>query len=306
MTTGSVFVVGSLHLDVVVDAPKLPAIDETVTGSGVDFVCGGKGGNQAVAAALHGATTHMAGRVGDDLFAERLLAHLDAAGVERSRVQTGAGSSSGMSAAIVLGNGDYGAVIVSAANLEIDANTIDLPADTAVVLLQNEIPESVNIDVAQKAVAPGALVMLNAAPWRSLAEELLARVDLLILNRVEAAAMTGFPLSSLAQARRAATDLAGSRRAVIVTLGADGAVFCDSSKLVQNRPAFAVDVVSTHGAGDVFVGALASRLTAGDVMDSALRYATAAAAVHVSTPVAERLTIGPQQVEQFLAETERG
>jgi len=300
---GSVFVVGSLHLDVVVDAPKLPAIDETVTGSGVDFVCGGKGANQAVAAALHGATTHMAGRVGDDLFAARLLAHLDAAGVEHSRIQVGRGSSSGMSVAIVLDHGDYGAVIVSAANLDLDADAIVCPEDTAVVVLQNEILEPVNSAMACQAQARGARVILNAAPWRHMSEALLERVDLLVLNRVEAAAMTGADLASLSASQHAATALVTPRRAVIVTLGADGVVYCDSSGDVYTQPAFDVDVVSTHGAGDLFVGSLASRLAAGDAMHPALRYAAAAAAAHVATPVPNRLAIGPHQVAQLLAVT---
>ena len=304
MAGGSVFVVGSLHLDVVVDAPKLPAIDETVTGSGVDFVCGGKGGNQAVAAALHGARTHMAGRVGDDLFAEQLLAHLDASGIERSQIQVGSGSSSGMSVAIVLGNGDYGAVIVSGANLELNADAIDVPADATVAVLQNEIPEAVNIDVARKANALGALVILNAAPWRATSDELLGQVDLLVLNRVEAAAMTGTTPVSLLHAKESANSLVTPRRGIIITLGADGAVWCDPQGKTLVQPAFAVDVVSTHGAGDLFVGSLASRLTAGDATEAALRYAAAAAAMHVSTPLANRLSIGGQQVEKFLANTE--
>ena len=110
-----VFVVGALHFDVVVTAPRLPARDETLAGSDVAFVSGGKGGNQAVAAALHGALTAMAGRVGDDLFAARLLAHLDGAGVDRSQLQTGTGRVSGMSAVMLVSSAGLTMTLLPAA-----------------------------------------------------------------------------------------------------------------------------------------------------------------------------------------------
>ena len=299
--TGSVFVVGSLHLDVVVDAPQLPAIDETVTGRDVDFVCGGKGGNQAVAAARHGAITHMAGRVGDDIFADRLLTHLDSAGVDRSQVQIGHAERSGMSVAVVLDSGDYGAVIVSAANLAIEPEAIEWPDAVAIAVLQNEIPEAVNISVARAAHKRGARVILNAAPWREMSATLLEYVDLLVLNRVEAGAMASAQIESAADAERAASKLVTQHRAVVVTLGAQGLVYCDENNDALVQRAFNVQVVSTHGAGDVFVGALAARLADSDDMRPALEYATAAAALHVAAPVEERPGIASAQVAQLLA-----
>ncbi len=131
---GEVFVVGALHLDVVVDAPHLPALDETVVGSAVAYRFGGKGGNQAAAAARMGARVAMAGRVGRDAFGERLLAELDAAGVCRSQVLQGTGAS-GMSVAIVDQRGDYGAVIVSGVNREIRPEDVTVPNCAKVVLL---------------------------------------------------------------------------------------------------------------------------------------------------------------------------
>lgn len=304
MAAGSVFVVGSLHLDVVVSSPRLPAIDETVAGHGASLVCGGKGGNQAVAAALHGAKTHMAGRVGDDAFAERLLSHLAGARVEHSRVQTGTGSS-GMSVAVVLDNGDYGAVIVSAANLDLDPAAITWPDDASWVVLQNEIPEPVNIEIARRARAHGAQVLLNAAPWRETSERLLSHIDLLVLNRVEAAAMACTALDSVADAKRVAAKLATRQYAAIVTLGADGVVYHSASGEELLQPACAVNVVSTHGAGDVFVGALAARMSVGDEIVDALRYAAAAAAAHVSTPVAHRLSVGPGRARALMVSPPR-
>ncbi len=151
------------------------------TGSGA----GGKGGNQAVAAARMGARVAMAGRVGRDRFGGMILAALDEAGVERSGVLEMDGAS-GMSVAIVDARGDYGAVIVSGVNREI--GDVAVPS-AKVVVLQNEVPEAVNLAVAE--AAGDARVVLNAAPAREVDARLMARVDVLVVNRGEAAALAG-------------------------------------------------------------------------------------------------------------------
>ncbi|MCV3272862.1 PfkB family carbohydrate kinase, partial [Roseobacter sinensis] len=161
----SLLVVGALHLDVVLRAPHVPALDETVAGSAVDYVFGGKAGNQAVAAARLGAEVAFAGRVGADAFGHKLRHTLAHAGVDITQLQDDPGPS-GMSAAIVDAQGDYAAVIVSAANLNIDAGAIRIPDGTELVLLQNEIPEAVNLTVVRSAGAAGARVWLNAGPAR--------------------------------------------------------------------------------------------------------------------------------------------
>ena len=262
----TILVVGALHLDVVVRAPRIPQIDETLAGSGVDYVFGGKGGNQALAADRLGGNVHFAGRAGSDAFGDVLRARLAASQVNISQLQRDAGPS-GMSSAIVNDAGTYGAVIVSAANLAIDAAQITVPAGTSIVLLQNEIPQEVNLAVARKARAAGALVWLNAAPARPLADALLACVDLLIVNRVEAA----FYAQQV------------QKPDMLTTLGGDGVVYDGIS-----YPACDVAVASTHGAGDMFVGALAASVARGARIPEALPRAQAAAAWLVSTPVARR------------------
>ena len=275
----SLLVAGSLHLDVVLRAPHFPGLDETVSGSSVDYVFGGKGGNQAVSAARMGAEVHFAGRTGSDLFGDMIRETLDSSGVGLSQLQHEDGPS-GMSAAIVDSNGEYGAVIVSAANLNIVAHEVDVPEGTSLVILQNEIPGEVNLEVARKAKAIGAKVWLNAAPARKISNDLVEAIDLLIVNKVEAEfyARLGFAVN------------------LLKTLGADGV----SYEGVQYS-GFPVDVVSTHGAGDMFVGALASQVVYGTNMVGAIKFAQAAAALHVSSQLAKRKKLNNQAVTTFLA-----
>ncbi len=278
----SLLVVGALHLDVVVRAPTLPRLDETVAGQSVDYVFGGKGGNQAVAAARMGAQVHFAGRAGSDAFGDMLRDRLAASRVDTAQLQRDTGPS-GMSVAIVEARGDYGAVIVSAANLNIDAGKIDIAEGTRLVLLQNEIPEAVNIATARKARAAGAQVWLNAAPARALPVDLVESLDLLIVNRVEADFYEGetLPVPQL------------------TTLGPDGAAFGG-----KHFPGYAVDVVSSHGAGDMFVGTLAAQVLEGRSLFDAIPFAQAAAALHVAAKTETRAALSASHVAAFLARQE--
>jgi ribokinase len=286
-----VFVVGALHLDVVVDAPHLPALDETVVGSAVAYRFGGKGGNQAVAAARMGARVAMAGRVGRDRFGGMILAALDEAGVERSGVLE-MDCASGMSVAIVDARGDYGAVIVSGVNRQI--GDVAVPSAAKVVVLQNEVPEAVNLAVAE--AAGDARVVLNAAPAREVDARLMARVDVLVVNRGEAAALAG-----VADPEAAAVALrAQGPGVVIVTLGGEGLVAASAEGAVR-MAAPKVEVVSTHGAGDAFTGALAARLAKGDGLTEALRFAQGAAALTVATAPDARGALSDAEVRAFLS-----
>lgn len=295
----TVLVCGSLHFDVVVSAPSLPSIDETVTGSNVDYICGGKGGNQAVAAARNGASTTFMGCIGDDEFGDQLASNLQKNDVDCSRLQKTTGAS-GMSVAIVDANGDYGAVIVSAANLEIDSNAIELPESTGLLLLQNEIPDSQNIALAKQARALEIPVMLNAAPYRALSSHFEKLIDILILNRVEATAYFDTQLATVIDVEAALTTTRSSIDTLIVTLGKDGLVYCDENRQATIRSAFSVPVSSSHGAGDMFCGALASRLVAGSNLDEALTYAMAAAAWHVSSNQTERSSFDADAINRLI------
>ncbi|MFH6786849.1 MULTISPECIES: PfkB family carbohydrate kinase [Methylobacterium] len=292
-TAAEIVVVGSLHYDITVDAPDRPRKGETVTGRAWAPAFGGKGGNQAAAAQAQGVPTAMVGAVGDDDFGRRLLAGLDRAGVDRAAVAILPGTGSGMSVAIFDDDGDYGAVIVSGANLAIAPGQIpDARLGQArVLILQNEIPEAVNATVAARAKALGLTTILNAAPARPFATDLPDHVDILVVNAIEAEMLGGGAVASLADAATAAAALGARFGLAVVTAGGDGVAMAGPGADPVALPGLPVTVVSTHGAGDMFVGTLAGRLARGEPPADALRAANEAAARLVATPADERAAL---------------
>ena len=286
----AVVVVGSLQYDIMVDAPDRPRKGETVAGLSWSPKFGGKGGSQALAAEGQGVPTAMVGAVGGDDFGAALLAGLDRGGVDRSAVATLSGVGSGMSVAIFDAEGDYGAVIVSGANLAISATQArdELLRTAKVLILQNEIPEEVNEDVARRARAFGVKTVLNAAPARAFETALPGYVDILVVNAIEAEMLGSAPVNSLADAEAAAEHLTSRFGAVVVTAGGDGVAFQDEAGAKASLPGVPVKVQSTHGAGDMFVGTLAARLAMGNDVRTALSVANQQAAKLVSTPECER------------------
>ena len=291
MTEGSsaVVVLGSLHYDIMVEAPDRPRKGETLVGQGWRPTMGGKGRNQAAAAARAGAGTAMIGAVGRDGFGLALLASLDEAGVDRRHVLERFDAGSGMSVAITDPEGDYGAVIVSAANLTLGSACVTERGgciDTArVLVLQNEIPDAANVAAAARARRAGVLVVFNAAPAREPDPELPALVDILVVNAVEAEMLGGGSVDTLEDAQRAAGLLLGRYRAVVVTAGGAGLAYAARDSELVAMAAVPVRVRSTHGAGDVFVGTLAARLSETSDRTRALDAANAAAAAWVSRDI---------------------
>ena len=302
MTLGCICVAGSLHYDIIVHAPHLPGLDETVAGDQLQFACGGKGGNQAIAARQHGAAVVFAGQIGTDGFGDALLEHLAIAGIDVSRVQRSPDVASGASIAIIEQSGEYGAVIATGANGRISPDRISLPDETRILLLQNEIPDADNAVLADKAREQGICVILNAAPWRDTCRDLLEKVDWLVVNRVEAEQLLCRPITSAddAAAVIVETDLAIPH--LVVTLGKDGAVYREHGADPHFTAPFPVTTVSTHGAGDAYIGALAAALLAGAEERAALTYAGAAAALHVASPVDQRHSIDGPMTRRFIEE----
>ncbi|MBI1171562.1 ribokinase [bacterium] len=284
-TPPTVLTVGSLHYDIMVRADHLPRRDETAIGSAWFPKFGGKGGNQAVAAARAGAVSRMVGATGDDDFGRFLRQNLTLWQVDDRFVATCADVGSGMSVAIQDGAGDYAATIVSGANLRIDPEMLDQEAvwdGVKIVVLQNEVPEEVNLAAARQARLRGIPTLLNAAPFRALGPEFRRLVDILVVNAVEAEMMGTPRVCCLHGAAEAAQKLADQFETVIVTAGKDGLAAWGAQDEVLQLPAEPVEVVSSHGAGDSFIGTLAAALAAGQGLEPACRAASSAAARHVA------------------------
>ncbi len=277
-------VVGSLHYDIFVEGPHRPQKGETVMGWRWYPKFGGKGGNQALACRKAGCEVTMVSAVGDDAFAPDLLRVLKEHGINTDHVQRVPGKS-GMSVAIADSEGDYGAVVVSGSNQQIDTSLLDqddLFAGVKMLILQNEVSDAANIAAAAAAKARGVMVCINAAPAKEMPAELAPLIDILIVNQVEASEIAHMQVEDLAQAKIAADVLQQRFPQVIVTAGGDGVAYA-SAQGSGTLPAHKVKVVSTHGAGDCFVGHLCARLCQGDDLKTAVEFANARAAEHVST-----------------------
>jgi ribokinase len=227
----------------------------------------------------------MVGAVGGDDFGSFLRGALRAAGVDDRRVVTIPEAGSGMSVAIVDQKGDYAATIVSGANQRIDPAVLAqdaLWADVGLVVLQNEIPESVNLAACREARRRGIRTVLNAAPARALPAALIPLIDILVVNAVEAEMMGTPVVDSLPAAEAAAQRLADRFAGVIVTAGALGLAGIGPDGTAFRIPARPVPVVSSHGAGDAFIGTLAAALLQGAGLAEAADRAALAAARHVS------------------------
>lgn len=276
--TDGVVVVGSANLDLIASVPAIPAPGETVLATGRDSRAGGKGLNQAVAAARAGARTLLVGAVGDDQAAELLLSEAGRAGVDTSLVRRASGPS-GTAWIMVRPDGENAIVVDSGANAGVIALTDDeraVVSSAAVVVAQLETQLSAVTEAAAVVSESGARFVLNAAPVTDLEPALLGSVDVLVVNQHEARQLSGEDDPD----RAARSLLAAVRGAVVVTLGADGALLADAGG-VRRAPGVAARVVDTTGAGDTFTGALAAGLAAGADLDAACNRAVVAGALAV-------------------------
>ena len=299
----SVTVVGSLNEDVIVTVDRLPGRGETVIGSAVAVLPGGKGANQAAAAGRLGTGVHMVSRGGDDPAAGRQLAALADARVNVGRVYRTEGVPTGTATIPVEAEGGENLiVVVPGANAELTPADIDVESvhRAGVLLLQLETPLAT---VQAAATATRGTVVLNPAPPQQLPAGLLARVDVLVPNEHELRRLAGEPDGdgTPAELVRLARGLAA--RSVVVTLGGRGALVvpADGAALLQAPPS--VEPVDTTGAGDCFCGALSSALDRGESLPEAVRYAVTAAALSTTGPGARGALPDDDAVRALLLRT---
>jgi ribokinase len=282
---GRVFVAGSINMDVVATADRHPRIGETIAGQAVLYFPGGKGANQAVAAAKLGAPTTLIGRLGKDAFGDQLKAFLMAQGVDLSFVQETAEAHSG-TAIITVANADNTIVVIPGANAFVSAADVAAPvlAKGDIAVSQFEIPLPAIGAFFERARAAGATTILNPAPAIEFDRQLLDLVDILILNETELGFLTRTELHDTDDYPRfiemARSLQAGKDKTICVTLGKRGVLaLIDGQPLVIDGRA--VKAVDTTGAGDCFVGAGAAQLAGGKPIHDALHHANIAASICV-------------------------
>ena len=261
---GRVFVVGSLNVDLVTHVERHPKPGETVLGTGLERLAGGKGANQAVAASAAGATVVMVGRVGSDESGLAYVSRLSTLGIDAGSIRVAPDCPTGHALIAVDDTGENTVVVVAGANAEVSVDDLDVlesvgPAD--VVLLQLEVPLEVVTAAVRRASARGARVVLNLAPYAALPPDVLALADPLVVNEHEALFLA---------------DSEAMPASLVVTFGASGAAW-DGDQLT-GPVVDQAEVLDTTGAGDVFCGALSAALVAGTGRHEALQAALAAGA----------------------------
>jgi ribokinase len=305
--SGTVLVVGSVNADLVVAVERLPQPGETVTGGRFSRHGGGKGANQAVAAARAGARVRFVGAVGDDDLGDAALRQLADEGIDVTGVVRLAGEPTGVALISVDERGRNQITVASGANARVDARVVEAalkdspPAAGDVCLLSFEIPDDALIAAARAASAAGARVVLNPAPARSLVADLAAAGPVLTPNAIEAATLGG--ADDPADAARALTGLTGAP--VVVTVGEEGAIVATGDRLLR-IPSPPVEVVDTTGAGDTFSGVLAAAIAEGLDLEAAARRAVMAASASVRARGARAGMPRREELEALSRERVRG
>lgn len=304
----SIVVLGGINMDLVTVSPRFPEAGETVVGDRFLTYPGGKGANQAVAAARMGASAVMVGRVGNDIFGPQLIDALAASGVDVSGVAVEAGATSGLAVINVDATSQNRIIQVLGANDtcgEAEAEQVMRALDGAsTLLLQLEVSVDLSLKVARQAAALGKRVILDPGPVRPLPpetyEKFYACCRIITPNETEAQALVGFPVTDVPSAAKAASTLVEwGVDIAIIKLGAQGAYYATRER-GGHMPAISVKAVDSVAAGDAFNGALAAALAGGDDLDRAMRVATAAGALAVTKFGAQDSMPARQEVEALL------
>ena len=296
-----VFVVGSINQDFVLSVERRPAPGETVTDARLATHNGGKGANQAAAAAILGAGVTFLGRVGDDGFGEPLVRALAEKGVDTSLVEEVPDASTGTAFITVTPDGENAITVAPGANRRLTVEDVDAASGTIgeakVLVVQMEIPARVVRRAVEVAAANETRALVNLAPPFEIPQALLEKLDPLVLNEHEAAFLLGESVEGVDGALSAVSELWNlGPRSVVVTVGEEGAVFSQGES-AEHLTAPRVEVVDTTGAGDAFVGALAARLADDAPLEDAVAYAVRAGAAAVTKEGAQGALPTPGVVE---------
>lgn len=299
-----IVVVGSSNTDMIIKSDRIPRPGETVLGGTFSLAAGGKGANQAVAAARAGGDVSFIARVGNDAFGEQALCDFREDGIDVQGVIRDADSPSGVALIFVDKHGQNCIAVASGANARLCPADVEhcraVVEGAGILLMQLETPLDVVARAAELAVSAGAAVILNPAPATELPPALLRNVTLLTPNESEAAMLTGISVEDAETEERAARVLLSRGvGTVIVTLGARGAFYAAAGESGR-VPAFPVEAVDTTAAGDVFNGALAVAFSEGRPLREAIRFANAAAALSVTRMGAQPSIPRREQIEAFL------
>jgi ribokinase len=302
---GGIVVVGSSNTDMIIKLDRIPRPGETILGGDFSTAAGGKGANQAVAAARAGGKVTFVARVGDDVFGRQAVQGFVADGIDTSRVLTDSDAPSGVALIFVDGSGENSIAVASGANARLTPDDVlsarDAIASADVLVAQLETPVDTVRAAVELAAEHGVRVVLNPAPAQPLGEEILRHVSVLTPNETEAELLTGIEVSSDAAALEAAKKLnALGVDAVLITLGSRGAFLFDSDR-ADLVPGFEVKAVDTTAAGDVFNGALAVALAEDNPIAEAVRFANAAAALAVTKLGAQPSAPTRDEIEAALA-----
>lgn len=300
-----IVVVGSSNMDLVVKTPRVPALGETVLGGDFLMVPGGKGANQAVAAARLGAHVHFVARLGDDLFGRQSLANFEKVGVETAHVTVTADVASGVALITVDAAGNNVIVVAPGANSVLSSDDVkraEAEIHTAgAVVAPLEVPIEAVTCAAHLAHEAGVPLILDPAPAVELHRDLLKRVSVLTPNETEARILTGVEVTDESSAQRAAERLLASGvQAAVVTMGAQGYLLADGDSMEFVR-AIPVDAVDATAAGDAFTGSLAVGLAQGQSLRDAAAFAARVAALSATKMGAQSSMPSRQEVEAFFA-----
>lgn len=282
-------VVGSINMDLVTTTEHMPDQGETVLGNHFATYPGGKGANQAMAAARLGADVSLIGAMGDDAFGNQLREHFKNEGIHINGIETFSHESTGLATIIVTEN-DNRIIVTSGANEQVTPELVDRQRDiilnSDIILLQFEIPMETIVYVAQLAQEHGIQVIINPAPYQEMPKELLSTASYFTPNEIELSSMANLPLFESVKEK------------MVVTKGNEGVQFWENG--FHTVPSYQVDVKDTTGAGDTFNGAFAKQLAGGAPLKDAVSYANAAAALSITKLGAQGGMPTETELKQFL------